>query len=298
MLNTNPLVTVICSCYNHSIYVEKSLDSVLNQTYSNIQLIIIDDCSNDNSTQVIENWISRNKADLFIKNKENLGLTKSVNQAFKNVKGAYFIDLAADDVLLPHCIETQVSVYKKYPNQQIGIVYGNAKVIDTYNNSTYSYFDKFPHKKKASKPKDGFIYQEIIDHTNTICSVSALNNTSIFKALGCYDENLVFEDYDFWLRVARKYPILYIEKVLVERTKLKKSLGDTNYLRFNKRALRFRYSIYLVVKKTFKLNINKDEDQASIKKILMEINGNLRKMNFLLILKYFILLIRFKYRSF
>lgn len=296
MLNTPLLVTVICSCYNHSKYVKKSLDSVINQTYKNIQLIIIDDYSSDNSIEVIENWISKNKTGLFKKNDENLGLTKSFNKSFKYVEGDFFIDLSADDILLPNCIESQISIFNAYPKNVIGIVYGNAKVIDISNNSTYTYYDRFTQSKKTTKPEDGFIYKEIINHSNTICSVSSLINKKVFEELGGYDDNLIYEDYDLWLRIARKYSILYVDTVLVERIKLNNSLGSINYLKFNKKALTFKRSTYCIVKKTFKMNLNKEEDQASIDKIYMEAKGNLRNLNILLVIKYFILLLRFKFR--
>ncbi|WNH07725.1 glycosyltransferase [Thalassobellus suaedae] len=296
MPNTNSLVTVICSCYNHSKYVEKSLDSVINQTYKNIQLIIIDDYSNDNSVEVIENWISKNQIGLLKKNDKNLGLTRSVNNSFKYVEGDFFIDLAADDKLLPHCIETQISVYKAYPNNLIGIVYGNARVIDNNNNTIYTFYNKFSQSKKTTKPEEGFIYKEIINHSNTICSVSALINKKVFEELGGYDENLVYEDYDLWLRIARKHSILYVDDILVNRLKLNNSLGSTNYFRFNKKALKFKYSTYCIVKKTFKMNLSKEEDQASIEKIYLETKGNLKNLNVLLIIKYFILLLKFKFR--
>ena len=67
-MKNNPLVTVVCLCYNHSHYVQEALNSVLNQTYSNIELIVIDDCSPDDSKSVIEVWISRNKTVQFISN--------------------------------------------------------------------------------------------------------------------------------------------------------------------------------------------------------------------------------------
>ncbi|MWW26607.1 glycosyltransferase family 2 protein [Algibacter lectus] len=297
MLNLNSLVTVICSCYNHSDYIEKALNSVINQTYKNIQLIIIDDCSNDNSIEIIDKWILKNKTGLFIKNAKNFGLTKSVNSAFKNVEGTYFIDLAGDDVLLPHCIETQISIYNAYSQDKIGIVYGNAKVTDTINNTSYIYYDKFFQSKKTTSPTDGFIYKEILNHSNTICSVSALINTALFKKLGGYDENLAYEDYDLWLRVARKYSILYVDKVLVERIKLKTSLGNINFQRFNKKALQFKYSTYLIVKKTLKMNLTKEEDLASIQKINLEVKQNWKVLNILLIAKYYILLLKLKFRK-
>ena len=63
---------------------------------------------------------------------------------------------------------------------------------------------------------NGKIYKELINHKNTICSVSALNNSKVFKTLGGYDESLVYEDYDYWLRVARKHPILYVDKIQLQ----------------------------------------------------------------------------------
>ncbi|WP_147678942.1 glycosyltransferase family 2 protein [Algibacter pacificus] len=298
MLNTPPLVTVVCSCYNQSAYVEKTLNSVINQTYNNIQLIIIDDYSDDNSIEIINQWILKHNTGLLIKNSKNLGLTKSVNASFKHVKGCFFLDLAADDVLLPHCIETQVSVFNTHTTIPIGIVFGNARVIDLNSETRYTYYNKFSLLKKTTKPEHGFIYKNILNHSNTICSVSALINTKTFKALGGYDENLVYEDYDFWLRTARQYHILYVDNILVERLKLKTSLGNTNYLRFNKKALKFKHATYSIVKKTFKMNLNKEEDQASMEKIRLELKENLKQFNILLSLKYFILWLKFKYRHF
>jgi len=294
MQNSDPLVTVICSCYNHSDYIEIALDSVLNQTYKNIQLIIIDDYSTDNSVEVIENWISKNNKCLFIKNKNNLGLTKSFNKAFANVKGDYFIDLAGDDSLMPECVSTQVSVYKKFNSESIGIVYGNAQVENRINKSSYVFFDKFSQNLKTFNPKDGKIYKELINHKNTICSVSALINRRIFGELGGYDDTLIYEDYDYWLRVARKYPILYIDKILVKRIKTKSSLGNTNYLRFNKKTIKFKKSTYCVVKKLLKLNKNKEEDYEAIGKIKHEIKENVRILNLILVIKYIILWFHFK----
>ena len=294
MPNTNPLVTVVCSCYNHATYIETALDSVLNQTYKNIELIIIDDFSNDNSVTIIENWILKNKTGVFIRNKENLGLTHSFNKAFEHVKGKFYIDLAADDKLLPDCIETQISVFQKFNSDTIGIVYGNAEVEDRINNNTYVFFNRFPQLKKTKSPQDGTIYKELINHQNTICSVSALNNSKVFKSLGGYDTSLVYEDYDYWLRVARKYPILYVDKVLVKRIKTKSSLGNTNYLRFNKKNYKFKNSTYHVVKKLLKLNKSKEEDFEAIGKINHEIKENIRILNLILVIKYLILRFQFK----
>ncbi len=298
MLNTNPLVTIVVSCYNHSNYIEQTLYSVINQSYKNIQLVIIDDFSNDNSSDIIEKWVTKHKIGIFKRNKQSLGITKSFNNAVKLIKGDYFIDLAGDDVLLPHCVQKQISIYKNHPKSNIGIVYGNTRVIDKANNYLYTYYEKFSQKKKTTKPEDGFIYKELLNHSNIICSVSALINKKIFKELNGYDENLIYEDYDFWLRMAREYSILYVDDIIVEKRKLSSSLGHTNTLKLNKRTRLFKHATYLIVQKTFKMNKNKLEDEASIKKIFFELKGNLKALNFLLFFKYIILIVKFKTRTF
>lgn len=291
MQKTNPLVTVVCTCFNHSAFVKTALDSVVNQNYKNIELLIIDDCSTDDSVPVIEEWIAENNFGRLIINKSNLGLTKSFNKAFKQTKGDYLIDLSADDELLPHCIALQISVFNTYKTEQVGIVYGNASVINKASNEAYVFFNRFSQAKKASTPKDGFIYKELIDHSNTICSVSAMINRKTFKALGGYDERLIYEDYDFWLRVARKHYILYIDEVIVKRVKLKDSLGNLNYLGIDKKNYKFKQSTYLAVKKTLKTNKTKAEDKATMRKIRMEIKENIKILNLYLILKYLLLLL-------
>lgn len=294
MQKTNPLVTVICTCFNHRDFVKTALDSVLNQSYKNIELLIIDDCSKDDSVLLIKHWIDDNNFGTLIKNKNNLGLTKSFNNAVSKSKGEYLIDLSADDELLPHCIALQISVFNAYKTEKIGIVYGNASVINKSTDEKYVFFNRFSQEKKASSPQDGFIYKELIDHSNTICSVSAMIKRNAFLALGGYDERLIYEDYDFWLRLARTYYILYIDEVLVNRIKLKNSLGSLNYKGVDKKSYRFKQATYMAVKKTLTMNKNIEEDQATIRKILLEIKVNIKILNLHLLLKYFLLLLNLK----
>ena len=112
-MQEKPLVTIICLSYNHEKFVIESLNSVINQNYAPIELLIVDDFSTDNSKVVIENWLVQHPQVLFIVNTTNLGNTKSFNNVLKLAKGDYIIDLAADDVLLPNGIEMQVNAFQK-----------------------------------------------------------------------------------------------------------------------------------------------------------------------------------------
>ena len=90
MKDNFPLVSIVAICYNHEKFVKETLDSILHQTYSNIQLIIIDDCSQDNSVSEIKNWIKMNSVDcVFIERTENSGLCKNLNEGIVVSKGKY-----------------------------------------------------------------------------------------------------------------------------------------------------------------------------------------------------------------
>lgn len=139
MLN-NPLVTIICTCYNHEKYVADALNSVTGQSYQNIQLIITDDCSTDNSGATINNWLKTHPNILFLQNKKNIGNTKTFNNAYKHAKGEYIVDLAADDILLEYCIDKQIETFQKTPYKNLGIVYANINLVDEYQNYNSIYY--------------------------------------------------------------------------------------------------------------------------------------------------------------
>ena len=123
------LVTIICLCYNQQEFVLESLDSVINQDYKNIELIIVDDCSTDNSKSIIENWLADYPGIPLIANTTNLGITKAFNHALQLANGDYIIDLAADDILVPNCVRLQINAFKNSHYKNLGVVYGNAALI-------------------------------------------------------------------------------------------------------------------------------------------------------------------------
>ena len=139
-MQNKSLVTVICLCYNHENFVTESLFSVMNQDYAFVELIIVDDCSTDNSKNIIKKWLLDYPEVRFISNEINLGNTKSFNKALQCAKGDYIIDLAADDVLLPNCISLQVKAFENSAFKNLGIVYGNAELINEKGDFESYYF--------------------------------------------------------------------------------------------------------------------------------------------------------------
>ena len=108
----NPLVSVIIQSYNHAAYIQQSINSVLNQTYENIELIVIDDCSTDNSALLIEKLYALEKF-IFIKNKMNEGLNNSIITGIHKSKGEYISLLASDDFITPEKIADQLNFILK-----------------------------------------------------------------------------------------------------------------------------------------------------------------------------------------
>lgn len=119
------LVTIIIICYNHQDYVEESIRSVLKQTYKNIELIIIDDYSTDNSIPVIEKLALENGI-IFIKNPVNEGLNNSILTGINLSKGEYISILASDDIITLEKIEEQVNFLSK---TQYDGVYSNGYTL-------------------------------------------------------------------------------------------------------------------------------------------------------------------------
>lgn len=274
-------VTVICSCFNHEKYVIESLNSVLNQSYKYVQLIVVDDFSNDNSVAVIEDYIKSFPEIVFIKNESNLGITKSFNKAMKFASGDYFIDLAADDILLPNCIEIQLNTFKNSIYKNLAIVYGNTELISENGNHKNYYFDVDINLKTKIKKPSGDIYSNIISLETTICSVSAMYKKVVFDTLQGYDENLSYEDFDYWIRVSRNYDIEFIDCVLVQKRKVASSLQNTLYRKKNKNSS----STFLILKKAYKLNQTKEDHFILQKRVNFEIINAFRNRNYVLMLQ-------------
>ncbi|PIR61688.1 MAG: hypothetical protein COU66_02245 [Candidatus Pacebacteria bacterium CG10_big_fil_rev_8_21_14_0_10_44_11] len=126
-----PLVSVILPVYNASRFLAQAISSILNQTHHNWELIIIDDCSTDNSTKIAQNFAKQNPRIKLIKQKKHLGVGAVANKAMKLAKGAYIARMDADDISLPSRLAKQVSFLEKHQNL-IGVG-GQCQLIDSSN---------------------------------------------------------------------------------------------------------------------------------------------------------------------
>ena len=130
MSDAQPLVTVIIASYNHGRYIEESILSVLNQTYENIELLVVDDGSSDDSVERINVLQAQYGFDFRVQ--QNQGLTNTLNSAIARSKGSLIVPFGSDDVMLPERIATQVAYMDGKP--EVGICAGNIELIDADGN--------------------------------------------------------------------------------------------------------------------------------------------------------------------
>lgn len=206
-MSNNPTVSVICACYNQAAFIVESLDSVKNQTFRDFEMIIWDDASKDNSVAIIEKWISENPGIRvqFVKHTTNKGICASLNECYGLSTGKYIQMLALDDLLLPWKLEKQVALLESSP-QSTGLIFSDAYII---NNDGKQYQNRFIayHKRYLELASGNFFQELIID--NFIPAMSVLMKRSALEAVGPWDEQLVYEDYDMWLRMAKKYDFAF-----------------------------------------------------------------------------------------
>lgn len=290
------LVTIICLCYNQEKYVVESLFSAINQDYPFIEMIIVDDFSTDNSKEVIQKWLVDYPEIQFIANETNLGSTKSFNKALKLAKGKYIIDLACDDILLPNCVSSQLQAFEESSFKNLGVVYGNAELINEKGDFYFYYFPVDSHKKTIEKRATGDIYLSVISGGNSICSVSSMVKKSVFDALNGYDENLAYEDLDLWIRASRVYDFDYIDAILIKKRISTTSFGTHFFIKNDARSKKINYSTYLIVQKAIALNKSKIEHKAILKRVHFEMILAFKTSDYKLFFKYLVLEIKQRFR--
>lgn len=201
-----PLVTGFVGCYNHSRFVEQCLDSVKHQTYPNLQVIIFDDCSKDNSVAVIDTWLKKHRLDWqFIPHKRNIGICASLNEVLRLARGKYISMVAADDVWLPDKTARQVEIMERLP-EDVGVVYSDAFQIDEYGETLPQMFVEA--HREFVVPPEGFLFDVLLEG-NFIPAMTTLIRRECFTKVGTYDEDLCFEDWDMWMRISRTFRFVY-----------------------------------------------------------------------------------------
>ena len=191
---SNPLVSIVIPCYNHQDYVQECIQSVIDQDYQNIELIIIDDGSSDNSVQKIEEMINVCQQ-RFIKfefrHRPNKGLCATLNEALDKCEGEYISSIASDDIMIYNKTSVQVNYLEKNTNS-IG-VFGGVGIIDEQGTII----------KKSVKSAKKYTFLDILLHNHTLPAPTNMCRAKDLKKHK-YSTELKIEDWDMWLKLTYK----------------------------------------------------------------------------------------------
>ncbi len=217
MPSMDPLVSVIIPTYNRAYILPKAIESVLNQSYPNLELIVVDDGSRDKTPWLVTKYKLK-----YLRLPKNFGPSFARNRGLFHSKGAFIAFLDSDDIFVRDKIERQVSFLIHYPQYKI-----------VQSEEVWYKGEKRINPKKYHAKANGFF----LDRAVKLCVVSistVLMKKEIFEKVGYFDEEFpLCEDYEFWLRVALFYPIGLINEPLVIKSGGRKDqLSSTKGLDF------------------------------------------------------------------
>ena len=200
-------VSIIIPCFNQGEWIKEAVESAVNQTYKNVEIVIINDGSTDNSEDVIHSLCEKYPDIVFINEKENHGVVYARNKAIQMTSAEYILPLDADDKIAPSYVEKAVKILEENPN--IGIVYSRARIFGIKNKEW----------KLAEFSREDILYK------NCIFS-SALFRKRDFEKIGGYKEYMKdgWEDWDLWLSfIEAGFEVHRIDEVLFFYRKYKQA---------------------------------------------------------------------------
>ena len=199
-------VSIIMPVYNCEKYVGEAIESVLAQSFKDFEFIIIDDGSDDNTSQIIEEYDKTDNRIRILRNEQNLGVVKSLNIGLRQSVGEYIARIDADDIWLPEKLEKQIIYLEK--NGDIGMLATSKLNIDA--DGKIRERDKYP---------ETYSYKDIRDNIlkrNLFCHSSVIFSNNVLKKVGYYDETFInSEDYEYWMRVISATKVEMLEEPLV-----------------------------------------------------------------------------------
>ncbi|SBV94581.1 glycosyltransferase family 2 protein [uncultured Dysgonomonas sp.] len=201
-----PLVSVLMPCYNVEKYVEESMNSILNQTYADLQIVAINDCSTDNTGRILHGLAEKDSRITVVENEENLKLIKTLNKGVSLCKGEYIARMDADDIALPTRIEKEVAFLE------------NNKEHDIVSTLFYAFRTENPGKRDLhhSPLKDEELRAYLLFKSG-ICHPAVMIRKRLFTELGLSFETeyLHVEDYALWSKAMYKTKLANIGEPLL-----------------------------------------------------------------------------------
>jgi glycosyltransferase involved in cell wall biosynthesis len=232
-----PLVSVIIPCYNHASYLHESIPSILNQTYKNIEIIVIDDGSKDNTREVALSYPG-----VKCVTKKNEGLSAARNTGIEVSRGDYLMFIDADDLYYPEAVETNLKYFLQHT--ECAFVAGHHEKVDGDRNI-------MPMPEHIAPSEDHFIKLLRVNYIGMPAEV--MYKRQIFEHFR-FDTSLrACEDYDMYLKISRKYPIFtHSEKIASYRIHGNNMSANSAFMLSSVRLVLRRIRLQLTEKREIK----------------------------------------------
>lgn len=200
----NPKVSVVLPCYNAGKYIEQAVRSMMNQGYSNLEMIVVNDCSTDESPEILKKLAAEDSRIKLMHNATNLKIVACLNKAIEMASGKYIARMDADDISLPDRIEKQIAFLEAHEN--IAACGCNYIIIDEHGNKT----GKVLFESKPELLKAELLFFSAFAHPAVTMRTAAAREAGLYKA-----GMVPAEDYEFWLSIAEKFEMANLPENLL-----------------------------------------------------------------------------------
>lgn len=253
------LISVIIPVYNAEKYISQTLESVAKQTYTNIEIVIVNDNSVDSSEKIIYEWMHNNTIKIiYHKNKQNLGVAEARKVGIEISTGELVAFLDADDIWVSSKLKKQVQYFIEHPNIVLVHTY-----MRGFNDQIFYKSSKF--QQKLVNQLEGYIYNRLL-MGNMLCTSSVIVKKQIFSEVGYFcKEYSPSEDWDIWLKIAYHYPIGLIKEYLVNYRDVSSGIS--------KNIEAYKKAVISVFNKHFE-NIESNQKKAVFRKFISYYNYN------------------------
>jgi glycosyltransferase involved in cell wall biosynthesis len=212
-------VSFLLAVYNGAAYLAEAIESILAQTYTNFECIIVNDGSTDASPQIIAEYAAKDSRIVVLNAPQNQGLIASLNWGVATAKGEYIARLDADDIALPHRLATQVAYLAANP--EVVLLGTGAEIIDEKGNFLHT-----QHYHKAQEAmRVHLLFHNIFIHS------SVMVKTAILREFPFQNEDYLAEDYAVWLKIAEKYKVAMLYDALVKHRTHETNITKVKYER-------------------------------------------------------------------
>lgn len=248
-MQIKPLISICIPVYNAEFFISKTIQSVLNQSFIDFEIVITDNCSTDKTEAIIKSF--NNSKIKYFKNSSNLGAEKNWNKSLELASGKYIKLLCADDILYPNCLEEQLKIIDNPDNADVVLVTSHKNVINQDGKLIMT--RKFPGSGKYKGIKA--LKKSLHRGTNVIGEpVSGLFRKEVLEKSGYYNgENLYMIDMDLWSRILKHGDLYVVDKILyafrISTDSLSTNIGFAQVKLFN------TFVDKLFADKDFKINV-------------------------------------------